>query len=390
MRKLITLVLIALTINSFGQLSTINFEEELNQLNNGVPLPSEQKLLLVGNIPEVVNLVEVGIFTAKGKEGRDALYVNRWKRPLDNNGTQFRLSVNYRLIAGKTYDFVLRYYEKLDAEQTKQLYQYLLKNLDNYVDQSFEVGKKKVLFSKKTKRMMDDLNDVVRIGLSNYRTTNPSTFNGFSDIIAGQLDKIDGAELKDADRIVNEADKDKAMRAYRKKMINDLKQMLRTEAQFVLNDEWNTLTQEHQIEEVETEKRNGYFSLNIGYGAVYLDGKVDNLSYDAAPYVGLAFPLSTSTIAPKFFRNASITVGVFTRNFKDEMDNKITGPIIKRPVYLGLDYKLFQFIRFNAGAAFLEEVGEDNGQINGIEKRVFVQPFVGLSAKVNISVGLDK
>ncbi len=390
MKKIIILLFVALTIQSFGQLSTINYEGELNQLNNGLPLPAEQKLLLVGDIPVTVNLVELDLYTTKGKNDRDALYENRWKRPVNNNGTQFRLPINYQLNAGKSYDFVLSYYHKLSSEQTVQLYQQLVKNLDNYVEQSFQIGNKKVLFSKKTKRMMKDLDEVVKVGLSNYRTTNQSTFNGFSDIIAGQLEKIDDASLNKAERVIEEADKNKAKRSYQEKMIADLKDMIHTEVQSVMNDEWNGLSQQHRVDAVETEKRNGYFSLNVGYGAVYLDGDIDNLSYGAAPYVGLAFPLSTSTIAPKFFRNASVTVGVFTKNFDGENESEITGPIIKRPVYLGLDYKLFQFVRFNAGAAFLEEVGADNGQVGGIEKRVFIRPFVGVSAKINISVGLDK
>jgi len=392
MKKILTLFMAvaAFSISLTAQLSIVNFEEELRQLNNGEAIPAEKKLLVVGTIPSDISLVEVLIFTSKGKDNRKALYTNFWLRPEDNTGTQYKVPIQYRLNAGKEYDFSLRYFKMLNDEEKQQLYSQLVNNLNNYVDQSFAVGKKKLDFSKKTKHIIKDLNNVVVVGLSNYRTSNYATFSGFSDIIRGQLNKIQDANLKEADRVVDEKDAQKAKQLFQGKMIADLKQMIASEVQFVLNDKWNSLDQVHYVDHVETEKRNGYFSINAGYGAVYLGGNIDNLNYETAPYLGLAFPLSTSTIAPKIFRNASITVGVFLEDFEGEDDKKITGPIIKRPLYLGLDYKLFQFIRFNAGAAFLEEVGEDNGQVSGIEKRVFIKPFIGLSAKINLSIGLDK
>ena len=392
MKKILTsfMAVLAFSISLTAQLSIVNFEEELRQFNNGEAIPAEKKLLIVGTIPSDINLVEVLIFTSKGKDNRKALYTNFWLRPKDNTGTQYKVPIQYRLNAGKEYDFSLRYFKMLDKEEKRQLYSQLVNNLNNYVDQSFAIGKKKLDFSKKTKHIMKDLNNVVVVGLSNYRTSNHVNFSGFSDIVRGQLEKIQAANLKEADRVVDEKDAKKAKKIFHGKMIADLKQMIASEVQFVLNDKWNSLDQVHYVDHVETEKRNGYFSVNAGYGAVYLGGNIDNLNYETAPYLGLSFPLSTSTIAPKIFRNASITVGVFLKDLDGEDDKKITGPIIKRPLYLGLDYKLFQFIRFNAGAAFLEEVGEDNGQISGIEKRVFVKPFVGLSAKINLSIGLDK
>ncbi len=392
MKKLFILFVstLATCVMLTAQLSLVNFEEELNQLNNGEELPSEKKLLIVGTIPSSVSMVEILIFNAKGKDNRKALYGNTWLRPTANVGNQYKVPINYRLNAGKEYDFALRYFKSLDNGQKQQLYTGLVNNLNNYVDQSFAIGEKKLEFSKKTKHMVDDLNSIVEIGLSNYRTSTYATFSGFSDIVRGQIEKIKDASLLEADRVVNEKDVKKAKQLYGKKMVADLKKMIASEVQFVLNDKWHTLDQTYYVDNAETEKRNGYFSINAGYGAVYLGGNIDNLNYGTSPYLGLSFPLSTSTIAPKFFRNASITVGVFTDNFEGEDEQKITGPIIKRPVYLGLDYKLFQFVRFNAGAAFLEEVGEENGQVSGIEKRVFVEPFIGLSAKINLSIGLDK
>lgn len=376
--------------NAAAQYTIFTFDEELVQFNNHTPLASEKDFLVTGNIPTSVNLVEVSVFTANGKDNRSSLYSNVWRRPNGNNGTQYKVPMNYKLRANKSYDFILQYYTPLTKEAHVSLHKALTENLDTYIDQSFQVGKKKIKFAKKSKQITSDLNEIVERGLSAYRTTNAIYFNGFSDLVADQIANIERANLKKAVHIMDTTDSTDVKSSYRNKLITNLKKMVRSEVKFILDNEWNGLYKEYYIDNTKTEIRNGYFAVNFGYGAVYLSGDVDNLDYGVGVYAGLSFPLSTSTIAPKFFRNASITTGVFLNNFEDEDRQTITGPIIKRPIYVGLDYRLFQFVRFNAGAAFLEEESEQTGQIGGITNRVFVQPFVGLSAKINLSVGLDK
>ena len=66
-------------------------------------------------------------------------------------------------------------------------------------------------------------------------------------------------------------------------------------------------------------------------------------------------------------------------------DNIVTGPIFGRPYNVGLGYRAFQFIRINAGAAFLE-TKKDGFNID--LKEIRVQPFIGVSAEVNLWMGL--
>lgn len=137
--------------------------------------------------------------------------------------------------------------------------------------------------------------------------------------------------------------------------IEDLKNIICTEVLDLMNTPWSKLTISRFVDDYETEQKKGTFSVSLGYEGVYLDGKLDNLSYGSSLYAGLAFPLSNSTIAPKFLRNSSVVLGVFFNDFEDQSGNKVGGLIFDKPFYLGLDYKLFEFVRFNAGAVALEK-----------------------------------
>src|SRR5690606_3709132 len=87
--------------------------------------------------------------------------------------------------------------------------------------------------------------------------------------------------------------------------------------------------------------------LFIGYGGVYLGGNVDNLEYDSQPYAGFSIPFGRGNGA--WFSRTSFVLGVFINNFKDADDNTITGPVVDRPVFAGLGFRIYDFIHFNAG-----------------------------------------
>ena len=382
-----TLFFLAIGTN-FAQYTTVTFDEELVQLNSHEPLTTERDFMVTGNIASNIDFVEISIFTAKGKSHLSPLYTNTWRRTSNNTSTQYRVPMNYKLRAGKTYDMVIRYYKPLSASASEAMYQKVIDNLETYVDQNFKVKKKKLKLVKKSKQVIKELDAMVANELSKYQTLTPHTFNGFSDLIQGQVKLIERTRIKNANRQKDSIPTISSNLI--EEQIIDLKNMLRAEVDFIPDNDWSNLHREYIVDNFETEKRNGYFAVNAGYGAVYLGGNIDKLSYGTSPYLGLSFPLSTSTTEPKFFGKASITAGVFTQNFEDKEANKISGPIVKRPMYLGLDYRLFQFIRFNAGASFLEEQTASKDPLAGVEKRVFVQPFIGLSAKINLSIGLDK
>ena len=87
-----------------------------------------------------------------------------------------------------------------------------------------------------------------------------------------------------------------------------------------------------------------------------------------------------------------MNVGVFINNFKDDSGVELTGPIFKRPYYVGLGYKVFRFVRVNAGATFLEDISTAgvNGinDLTGLEDRVVIRPMIGISAEIKLWTSL--
>ena len=393
MKKIICSFLCALFLftSTEAQYTLVQFDYEMLSFNENKPLPSEVKLVFSGDAGQATDMVEVKIFGNKNKDNREALATGFWKRREVEGATTFKVPVNYKLQAAKKYDLHVNYYKSISDAERQQLYAALSNNLDAYLSQSFGAGKKSIKLSSKTKQVMHDINQIVVQALAPYRnTSNAYHFEGFSDIVRQKLEAIEDAKLTNAKNVVNVEDKHAARLQYRDQLTGELKKLVRSELAFSLNTELVKLVDRREIEDYETEKRPGYFAVNVGYGAVYLDGNIDNLTYGTSPYIGLSFPLATSTLAPKFFRNASFAFGIFMSNLENENDEKVTGPIIKRPFYFGLDYKLFQFVRFNAGGVLLEEQEGSGGPVSELSNRIFVQPFIGLSARFNIQLSLEK
>ena len=369
-----------------AQYATVTYDYELNRFGENEPLPAEQSILFNGAIPAGVDIVEIAVFSAKCKDSRDPLATSDWKRPQGYTGTAFNVPLNYKLQASKEYDLLIGFFRTISNGERNEVYQQLTATLDAYLGQSFSVQKNSVKLSKSTRQVLSDMNDIVNAGLKNYRSRTFWDFDGFSDIVRQKLESIEKADLSKASLLYDSGEPEEQRRRYREQLLGELNQLVHSEVRFVLNNEMAVLTDRRYVDDYETEKRSTYFALNAGYGGVWLENDLDSeKSFGNSAYLGLGFPLSTSTIAPKFFRNASLTVGFFTKNFENKAGDKISGPIFNRPLYAGLDYKLFSFVRFNAGAAFLEEQPADGG-----DNSIFVRPFVGLSAKVNISLGLDK
>ncbi len=389
MLKRYTLALAATLLSiafATAQYATVNYDFEMNRFGENEPLPAEQSILFTGNIPESVDIVEISVFTARGKDNRESLSTAVWKRPFNREGSVFNVPLNYKLQASKAYDLLIGFYSTIGREEQSEVYRQLTVNLDAYLDQTFGVKKNSIKLTRNTRQIISDMNDIVTSGLKNYRSRTFWGFEGFSDIVRQKLNTVEKADLSKAQYIFSSGDEEEQRRLYREQLTNELKQLVHSEVKFLMNSEMAILIDRRYVDDYETEKRSTFFALNAGYGGVWLNDKLDSKSsFGDSPYLGLGFPLSTSTIAPKFFRNASLTLGVFTQNFENESGDKISGPIVNRPLYVGLDYKLFSFVRFNAGAALLEEQGN-----NGDGNKIFVRPFIGLSAKVNISLGLDK
>lgn len=367
-----------------AQFITVNFDAEKNYFNEGQPLPSEKAMMFTGLAPEGVNIIEISILPAKGKDKNDVLYTAIWKNTTHNQSSNYNLAVNYKLRASEEYDFKFRYFKTIAENEINQLTERIINQLNAYIDASIILDKDRIELTKRNKKMQSEIQSLVNELLINYRNLNNVEFEGFSTSIEQKLKRLDKLEVPDRKKDSTAVKPDEFLAIQKE----ELRSQIAREVKLYMNKDWSIMTSTYYVDNYETEQKKGSFSVNVGYGGVYLSGNIDDFDYGAAPYAGLSFPLSNSTLAPRFLRNSSLTVGAFFDNFENENGTKISGVIVNRPIYAGLDYKLFQFVRFNAGATFLESRPEDsnNNTITDEENSIFIRPFIGLSAKIDLSL----
>ena len=374
-----------------SQYATITFDYEKARFGENQPLPSETPIIFSGPAGPDINMVEVRVLPPKGKENREALAFADWKRPKDKSGvTNFNVLMNYKLRAAKKYDLEVAYFRLISEKERQALNDKLGLAIATYIESQMGNGAKRITFDKSAKRMLNEMNELAASILSNYRPQSDAPMSAFSELTKMKIEQIESANLKKLGE-GSTSTPATANAAERSRLIEELQVLTASEVEDMTSVGLLIFADSRYVEDYPTEDKAGYFAINAGYGGVYLGGNLENLEYGTSPYLGLALPLSTSTIAPRFLRNASITVGIFTQNLDREDGVEISGPLVGRPLYLGLDYKLFQFVRFNAGTAFLEEPDvAAPGGTPGSGSRIFLQPFIGLSAKVNLNLSLDK
>ncbi len=384
----ITFVILAFNLIQ-AQYETVLLNYEKSYFGENQPLPAEKYFIINGTIRPDVHYVEIKLFSAKGKEKRKPLAQNFWKRDFNNSAPVFNLPVNYKLKEGKDYDILLNFFRTITEKERAKLTRGIYGTLDAYVDQSFNLNAaKKLKLLQNNRQVINDMNEIVNRGMSLYRSRTLATFPGFSDMVKLKLEQIEGVKLKKADKISEDSGSTEYS-GTREKLIQELKYILHKEASPYLNSEIYVLLDDKYIDNYPTEQiRNAYYlAPHFGYGGVAFNTKAEEFSYDSEMYVGLSVPLAKRS-KNKFLSNTSVSFGAFLSNFRDEDDNKISGPLFKIPTYVSLGYRPFGFFRIQAGVAFLEDASTA-GTVSGFENKVEVRPFVGISAELNVWFNLS-
>ena len=174
---------------------------------------------------------------------------------------------------------------------------------------------------------------------------------------------------------------------YAQCQIDELKNLLHGEVDNILNAHLLMVTDNKQIFDYPTEKGRQSVALNIGYGGAPLQKDGDRVAVGSSPYLGISLPFGNAVLGSKFWRNTSLTTGVFLNDFENLDGLRVTGPIVGRPVYLGLGYRMLDFLRLSAGVTALQDVDDAN---NFSFKKAYLQPFIGISVEINVWMGLGK
>lgn len=372
-----------------AQYATAVFEYEKSSFNNSQNLPAEENLMISGAASPETVLVEITILDDKSnrKDEPKPLFIATWVRPPYSSIGTFTVPLNYKLRGSSKYDLQIDYYRRITDMERENLRQDLYNNLFAYTEQSFTVERKRARVIGGTAQLVRNLDEIARKGLSLYRNRSQLQFEGFSDLVVSKIDQINKANLKKG-KFIFSKEKNKDARAdYRVKLLTELKQLLASELGQVLNVDLLVLQDRKFMDDYPTEKTRTEIPLNIGYGGVHLTGtNSENSSFGTSPYAGLSLPLGKKGFAGEFWSRSSISAGFFFNNFEDDLGQEITGPIFKRPTYIGLGYRVFRFIRFNAGATFLE----DSSRGSSLADQVYIRPFVGFSAEFRFWIDLEK
>ena len=380
----LTFLLFGFIATTFAQFTTVSYDMERNWFNEGQALPAEKSMVFKGMIPGDTEMVELSIQSSKRNE---ELYQATWFK---TNAPELSLIVPFKLRSSDEYDFVFNFFKEIPLSERKELEQKILTILHTYIEVNLS-GNKSIKFVEKKKKIIKEMNSLTEKFLADYRSKKINWKPEFSEMVALKLEHLEKADL-DKEYVRKDSTMTKlAIRsAARQNLINNLQTQIDTEVRHMLDEKLYTLTESRFVDDYVTEEKQNSLTLNAGFGGVYLSGDWSDLSYGSSPYLGIAFPLGNSILGSKFLSNSSVTLGVFTQNFEDENGNEVTGFLVDRPIYLGLDRKLFKFIRVNVGAAFLE--GVNVSDVIGVAptKKVIIRPFVGLSARIDLSIGFGK
>lgn len=382
---------------SFGILKTnaqyapVTFDYEKSSFNESLPLPAEKNFMLKGTISNIVDQVRLSIY--RNSNHKNPVNVSTWRRSFANQSQSFDMPVNYKLRGNGEYDFKIDYFRRVTDAEKEVLKTTLYSTLDQYINAQIEIKRNDINLNKPASLMISDMNDITSVGMQYYDNLVGYEFKGFSDIVKDKINQIKDANLRSGKFAILKskeglADNGESKTAYAQNLMQELKDMVHSELGQLINTDLVVIADSKEIKDYPTEKTMNTLPVNIGYGAVYFSGKWNNLNYGSAPYVGLSFPLGNSTFAP-FMSKMSISAGIMLTNIDDQTSKEYTGPFIKKPIYLALGYKVFRFVRLNAGVTALENRDLNIDNANSVTlKDISLKPFVGLSAEINIWAGI--
>lgn len=386
MKRIATLIIFLQTFSLLrAQYESVVFDYSLSYFNNGQPLPAEEKLIFSGSTSKDVQMVEVAVYKPNADK---ALYESAWRRNPGETSEMYKIPFNYPLQANSDYDIRIIHFNLMKDEQKRELIRNLQEELNLTVDELLIIKDGKVELNTSKSKFVRLLNKIAEDRLENYRFKNEWTFEGVSDLVKVYLDKMD-QESEDF-----ETDSTKSRVSELKKFYDNkrrsIKDLITYSVNPILEQQIYYISDLYLVQDYSTEKISGSLAINVGYGGAYLSGNDNGFNYDSAPYLGLSFPLSRRIYTHPVLNNTSFSFGVFLEDFEED-GTILTGPIFGRPYFAGLGYRLFRFIRINAGAVILEKDGNSSVDSNGVSvtgSQIQLRPFVGISAEINLNISL--
>ena len=364
-----------------AQIKSVELDVVKNQINSGLPLPSEETFYVSGSLPQGVRLVELTLYRSDKPASTGKVY--SWKAPYQFESNRFQIFVSELLRSNESYTLSLNFFSQADREEMEILTEAIHANLEAHIKANYQVDRRNIRSLVSDKVLVNQLNQIVVQGIDNYANSIGQDFTGFSDLVKIKVDQMKKLRLSRARfNIINRNEKDNDRAVYANQLIDELVNLTKAEVTQYLRSNILMLVDVREIKSYPTEKKPLQLPLNVGYAGTYFSGNFKNLNYDTAPLVGLSLPLGNRNFA-KFLGNASFSTGIMLTNLRDENDVEISGPLLGRPIYAGLGYTVFRVLRFNAGAVLTSTELIDQSE------KVSFYPFVGFSLEFNLWLGFN-
>ncbi|WP_339878946.1 hypothetical protein [uncultured Algoriphagus sp.] len=381
-KKLLSILLFGLcALSLHAQVTTINLDLITGKINGGLPLPAEKEFYVQGAIPEKIEMVKLLIYQSRKTEKTGYTYF--WKAPFGYKDLSYQVLMADPLRSNTDYRLEFGYYQKAGPEQIEEVRSLIHQNIKTYLSTITTIKRGGIHFSESDEVLINNLSKIVDQGAYYFELPNGDKFPGFSDITRSKLEQRGKLKMGKAKfNVTGMTEADNVRAVFANNYITELENILFSEVDQYLSPNMLVRVDESVFENYPTEKTANSLPINVGYGAISLSDGLPEQDFVMSPYAGLSFPLGNRTFA-RFMNNMSISTGFFlSGDIKNQLDEKISGPVLDRPIYVGLGYNFFRFIRLNAGGTFIT-----TEQVGGMSDDSF-QPFVGVSAEFNIWLGI--
>lgn len=368
---------------SAAQDVVINLDLYRGNLNGGNPLPAETKFSVSGGVPEKIEMVKLTIFPSKKGMKSSTNYF--WSAPFGFQENDFQVAVSAPLRSNESYTLNFGFYQKAGAEQVDEIRELIFVNIKTYMSTITTITRGGVKFSESDEIILNNLKKIVDQGAFYFELKDGLQFPGFSDLTKNKFQQRKNLKTGQAKfNVIGLQKKDNAKAAYALNYLDELNDILSAELNQYLSPNMLVRVDERTFDNYSTEKTSTVIPLNIGYGAISLSKNLPKQEFVSSLYLGLSIPLGNRTFSP-IMNNLSISTGIFiTGQLENSLGERISGPVEDIPIYVGLGYNFFRFLRLNAGGTFLTTEQISGGRVNSFE------PFVGLSAEFNLWLGFGK
>ena len=365
--------LMALSTGVVCQMPTVRFNAQKMHFDDGGKLPAAKAFSVAVDAGTEIDQVKLQISAASFDKNK-ILYESEWKRRNGDKGITAFIPNYYKLRSGRDYNLRFLFYRKVTETERKQMNEMLLGSATSVLQTSIKEKENKWKFVASVDEVYAALNSMLEDGMINYSTKTDLAKPAFSGIIENMLRALPKS-WSAADTSFESGNK--TMNALQNQLINEL-EMLANNYAYVIAE---TIT----VADYPVERSFNSLAVNVGYAGIYKSGGISDVDYFSGPYAGISIPLGNKVFSGRFWHNASLSAGIFLKDFVVSDSVKFTGPVVQKPIYVAFGYRVFKYLRFQAGTTIMEEVNTNTNV-----KSVQFKPFIGLSLELNLWLGLDK